>query len=331
MPSIKDVAKLAGVSTATVSRVLNGSDLVSEQSRIEVKAAIEKLNYVPNNLGLALRRSETRIIMLYSQLHIKYSEDFLNGLYNAAEKNGYFIMNYVSAGSRKLEQEFLARAENKLVDGVIFVACGFSVKELLDMNSRFPLVVASSFMSDGIPSVSIDSEKAGYDATMHLLNSGRKRIAMLCMDNDEKMQYLDDRVRLKGYMRALAEHKIEFDPGLVYFSAFNYRSGYKITEEIIDSGKEIDGIICTHDAVAIGCENAALDRGIRIPEDLAIITIDASDYCEIARPQITSVSQPWYDIGRESVLSIIRQKTLGKNYEAHPIFLDHRIIARQST
>lgn len=331
MASIKDVAKLAGVSTATVSRVINGGMNVTEGTIAQVKSAVEKLNYTPNNLGLALRKSETNIIMLYSKLHLVYSRDFLRGMYDAAEENGFYIMSSVTNGSEKMEQELLDRAEKKLVDGVIFVAGGFSTRELMEMNSRFPLVLASSYMSDAVPSVSIDPEKAGYDVTAFLLKHGRKKIAIIGMTADEKYQYLDDRLRFKGYRMALDEYKIEYDPGLVISGDFTYESGYSSVTDLIDSGIAFDGLITTHDGVALGCINAIRDKGLKVPDDIAVITIDASDMCEMSRPQITALAQPWYEIGRRSVLSIIEQKKLGKEYEPHAVFLDHKITERQST
>ena len=331
MAKIEDVAKLAGVSTTTVSRVLNRSGYVAESTRKAVDAAIEMLNYVPNNLGRALRRSETNCIILFSQLNVSYSSRFLDGINSVAEENGYSVMSCVTNGSKALERDLISRAENKLVDGIIFVANDFSTREFMEMNRKFPLVLSSSFRGEGIPCVSIDQEQAGYDTAVCLLRTGRRRIAMVGLDPSVHANYLDDQLRLRGYQRALDSYGIPYDPALVFSSSFNYDGGYAVADHILAADVKPDGLICTQDSMALGCLNAILDKGIRVPEDISVITIDCSDMCELSRPRITAIAQPWYEIGRASVQAILDQKAQGAAYLPRPVLLEHSLIRREST
>ena len=179
MITIQDAARLAEVSTATVSRVMNGSDKVSDKTKEKVQEAIKKLKYTPNNLGLYLRSSSTKSLLFLIQQEITLDYQFISGINNAAIELGYNVVIAMINGNAGMEAEFLRRVKNRLYDGVIFCMNPYSKKELHDIFESFPCVFAYVSAGDYIPSFSIDHEQAAYEATESLIRSGCRTIGIL--------------------------------------------------------------------------------------------------------------------------------------------------------
>ena len=336
MPTIQDVAYLAGVSSATVSRVINGSDKVSEKVKSKVQDAIEKLNYTPNSLGLYLRSSSTKSLLFLIQEEIILDYKFITGINSAAFEHGYNVVMAMMNGSPELEADFLRRVKNRLYDGVIFCMNPYNSKELHDMFEDFPCVFASTTAGDFIPSFSIDHEQAAYEATNSLIRSGCREISLFAIEeytnrHGKTKKNTDDLLHIKGYRRALEANGIAFREELIIQSSFSYEGSRQSLIKLLSEEHPADAVLCTHEQQAFACISAAKELGISVPQELSVLCFNVSNICEIYNPRISTVSQPWYDIGYEAVSALINNISNPGAGIYGPCLLPHSIIQRDTT
>ena len=182
MVTIKDVAKEAGVSVATVSRVLNGTDRVRSETVESVQRAIEKLNYHPNFLGRTLRRLETmKILVVLPTISNQFYSRVIRGIQTVAMQNGYHVMLVTTENDTEAETEYIEMVRRRLLDGIIFLFSSLTGQQIKRLSEECPVVVASETIPglSGVSSVTIDNRKAGYDAANFLIQNGCKRIAYI--------------------------------------------------------------------------------------------------------------------------------------------------------
>lgn len=331
MVSLKDVAKKVGVSVSTVSRAMNDSPLISFETRVKVKEAIQELNYQPNLSARNLRCSDTKIIMcmlvsLSNFFMTEFSDCFL-GMRNSAVKHGYKVILCPVELNKNIEEEYLSLVKNRLVDGVIFVNSMLDNDELREIGQRYPSVQCSEYKEEtGIPSVSIDNIVAAKEAVEYLIGLGHTRIGMISsVYGISSIQH-----RESGYREALEQAGIEFDPELLKKGINDYDSGIEVTKQFLSLKKKPTAIFCISDAIARGCVEEIIRSGLRVPEDVAVIGFDNSIMSKLYWPKITTISQPVYELGSKSVellISLLKGEKLKRN----KIILKHELIVREST
>ena len=326
MASIKDVAKMSGVSVATVSRVINQSGVVTEETKKCVFDAIERLGYKPNLFGKSLRGRETKIIMvMLSSLANTFCASVIRSIDKIAGSKGYYTMVCTTDGDAEKESYYINFATNGLFDGIIVLNSTLDQQQMAKLSKTMAVVQCNEFTdTQNTPYVSIDNEKAAYDAVKMLIDNGRKRIVFNTVDNN----LVSTSERFKGYKRALSESKIAFDKSLVVCGNYGYRNAVRVFEDFIAQGNSFDAVFSISDRMASGAMHAVISNGLKVPYDVEIIGFDNTDISYTSTPELTTVSQPHFMLGKCAfeLLEKVMHKEKTEN-----IILEHKIVVRNST
>ncbi|MBF0780037.1 MULTISPECIES: catabolite control protein A [unclassified Granulicatella] len=326
--TIYDVAREADVSMATVSRVVNGNPNVKATTRKKVLDVIDRLDYRPNAVARGLASKKTTTIgVIIPDITNLYFSSLARGIDDIATMYKYNIILANSDQSIEKERQVLNALLAKQVDGIIYM--GYSLSEELKsdmLRAKTPIVLAGALDSDlQLGSVNIDTQEAIKQAIEKLIMNGNRRVAFVGGALSDPINGI---YRLKGYKQALQEQHIEFDETLVIESDYTYKSGEKIVSHLQASGAT--AVFVGDDEMAVGILNVALDRGIKVPEELEIITSNNSKLTRFVRPQLSSVAPPLYDIGAVSMrlLTKIMNK---EDVSEKAILLPYKILYRETT
>ncbi|MGL5616622.1 MAG: LacI family DNA-binding transcriptional regulator [Sarcina sp.] len=325
--SIKDVAKEAGVSIATVSRVLNDIDVVNEETKKKVLEAIDKLGYRPNIVARSLKTQRTRTIgVVVPDISSQLYPEIVRGAEDVANIYKYNVMLCNSDFDLEKEKEYLRVLKEKMVDGVIYMSSSLEEDTLnlineLDIKT---ILVETSDKEGALPSVTIDNVQASFDATKYLIDKGRKNIAFIGIEKGEKNAW---GMRCEGYEKALKENGLEYKESLCYFNNLKPKSGYEGVKEIIARGEKVDAVVCASDEIAMGAINALRESGLDIPKDVSVIGFNNIDLSKNFYPRITTIGQPMYDMGSVAMrmlIKLLNNQELEKGYFELPYTLIER-------
>jgi LacI family transcriptional regulator len=328
--TIYDVAREAGVSMATVSRVVNGNPNVKPQTRKKVLNAIERLGYRPNAVarGLASKKTTTVGVIIPDISSLFFSE-LARGIEDIATMYKYNII--LCNSDQRLEKELqqINTLLEKQVDGMLFMGAEIKEEHLQVLTSAsVPTVLAATRDVDNkLPSVSIDHFQAGYDATKALIDRGNRRIAMITGPLSDPLAGL---MRYEGYKQALADAGIALEEDLVGTGNLFYESGLAATKKFLELKEPPTAIFAASDEMAIGAIHAVLDSGLSVPNDIEVIGHDNIRLADMVRPRLTSVVQPMYDIGAVA-MRLLTKYMNNEHVEQHVVLLPHRIEYRGST
>lgn len=327
--SIKDVAKEAGVSIATVSRVLNDIDVVNEETKKKVQEAIKKLGYRPNIVARSLKTQRTRTIgIIVPDISSQIYPEIVRGAEDVANIYKYNVMLCNSDCDGEKEKEYLKVLSEKMVDGVLYMS-SFLDDETLDLINELnikTILVETTNKDNALPSVTIDNVAGAYEATKHLLEKGRKNIAFIGISQSDKNAW---GMRYEGYEKALNEAGISVNPELCYFNNLKIKSGKVGVEQILSSGINVDGIVCASDEIAMGAINTLRANGKDVPTDVSVIGFNGIEMARNFYPSITTIEQPMYDMGSVAMRMLI--KLLNNQEIENPHFeLDYKFIDGES-
>ena len=325
--TIYDVAREAGVSMATVSRVVNGNKNVKENTRKKVLEVIERLDYRPNAVarGLASKRTTT-VGVVIPDITNTYFAALAKGIDDIAEMYKYNIVLANSDEDDEKEVAVVNTLFSKQVDGIIFMGYHLTEKIRSEFSrSRTPVVLAGTVdVEHQLPSVNIDYNNATADAVRHLLKRNKK----IAFVSGPLVDDINGKIRLVGYKEALKEAGVNYSEGLVFESKYRYDDGYALAERLVSS--KATAAIVTGDELAAGLLNGLADHGVSVPEDFEIITSDDSQIARYTRPNLTTIAQPLYDLGAISMrmLTKIMHK---EELEEREVLLPHGLTERKST
>lgn len=329
MATIEEVAKLAGVSVATVSRVLNNSETVRPRTAEKVLHAIRELDYTPNQSARNLRRSESHVILtLAPNFSNPYYSRILTGIGDLAHNSGYSVLICNTNGEADNERQFLHMLDTHRADGAIFLACHGRDEWLREYAERYPLVQCCEYVPElANPSVSIDNYAAAVETVRYLISLGHRRIAMLSADNE----FISTCLRRKGYADALEKAGIDYDPRLVFMADadYSYASGLCAAGKMLSLEERPTAVFCVSDILALSVISRAGEMGLRVPDDLSVTGIDDVDYTTMFHPHLTTVAQPCYEMGQES-LRILLNMLNGDTKPPVRTFLPYRLMQRES-
>ncbi len=328
MSTINDVAARAGVSAATVSRVVNSNSNVSPETFKRVTEAINALNYRPNLLGRNLRKTKSeRILVLLPNISNPFYSEIVKGIEDVANQNGYYIMLCNTDSDIAREKQYIKMLKSQLADGAILMASEMNCEELTELSQQTPVVQCCEY-KEGIPMshVSIDNELAAYKAVKHLTSLGHKKIAFIGAKN----QFLSSSLREKGYLRALDEAGIDYNPTYCDYGDYSYKSAFRIMKQLMSLDQIPTAVFCISDLMAIGAIRSAMEEKLRIPKDLAVCGFDNIYFSRMFKPSITTISQPMYDLGCVAMEVLVNMIEGGKAEAMHH-FLEHELIIREST
>ncbi|MBE7005492.1 MAG: LacI family transcriptional regulator [Ruminococcaceae bacterium] len=307
MLTIKDIARLSGVSVSTVSRVLNDRPDVSEESRGRVRAVIEAENYIPNNTARDLVRINSESIGLVVRgVQNPFFTDIIHAIESALDAAGYtMVMRQIGSTDDEVEAGAVMQREKRL-RGLIFLGgrSDYTPEELARVT--VPLVFCSytnscgTLDADSYSSVSICDEDAAYAAVNILIESGHRRIAALIADTDDSSI---SQLRYQGYARALAEHGIELTPELVFSTgnSFMIEDAYHTMKAALEKTDDFTAVFAIADDMAIGAMRALHEHGLSIPEDVSVVAIDGITVSEYIQPMLSTLCQPKAELGAKSV------------------------------
>ncbi|MCE5011870.1 catabolite control protein A [Staphylococcus warneri] len=325
--TIYDVAREARVSMATVSRVVNGNQNVKPETRNKVNEVIKKLNYRPNAVarGLASKRTTTVGVIIPDISNVYYSQ-LARGLEDIATMYKYHSIISNSDNDSEKEKEIFNNLLSKQVDGIIFLGGTISeeIKELINQSSVPVVVSGTNGKDDHVASVNIDFEKAAEEVTQQLIKQGAKSFALVGGDYSKKAK--ED--VLSGLNKVLSENQLKLDESLHLSGAESYKEGMKVFDKIKDNLP--DAVLSISDEQAIGILHGALDAGIKVPEELQIVSFNNTRLVEMVRPQLSSVIQPLYDIGAVG-MRLLTKYMNEEEIDEPNVILPHRIEYRGTT
>lgn len=331
--TLRDVARHADVSVRTVSNVVSGYPHVSAEMRRRVNQAIAELDYRPNPVARTLRTGRTGVLALVvPEIDLPYFSQLAREVIDAAARRGYRVMIDQTGNDHDRERRLLTGSERTMLfDGVLFSPL-VTHAELREMRAApsMPLVLLGEYEFDGsYDHVSIDNEAAAYDATAHLIASGRRRIAAIGAQPSET--YQTPRQRTSGYRRALEEAGLTADPAHVV-AAPQYRraTGYDATRRLLELPDPPDAILCFSDLLAMGAMRAVFDAGLTVPDDVAVMGIDDIEEGRYAHPSLSTVSLDTPFIAEQAV-SRIAARIDEPGAEPVEVIAPHTVLAREST
>lgn len=295
--TIRDVARLAGVSPATVSKVLNEGRYVSDTARQRVVDAVAKLGYRPNAVARSLKAKRTLTIgLITDDFEGVFTASMMRGVEEAANQHGFSVILCNSYGKPERERADLAVLLDKQVDGIILMS-GYRVRErgapALPLR-HVPVVYLYQYNHDlPAPSIVPDDYGGGRLATQHLIEIGRQRIAII----NGPPHYEATHLRMAGYRDALQEAGIRFDPNLVRVGNWHESSGYSLAHELMALPSPPDAIFCCSDSLAAGALDAFLELGTGVPEDISVVGFDNRHFSAHQRPPLTTVALPLQKMG----------------------------------
>lgn len=331
--SIKEVAKIAGVSIATVSRCVNNPEKVTEKTRLKVQKAILQTGYSPNTLAQSFRRGRTNLVMVVlPSIGDPFFTDVMRGIRTAAKAKGYSVVIEETQFNTMTADEIGAMLVSKQTDGIILLASMSPFgTEILSAKShrRLPIVIGCETVSPELsefPSVHIDNVAAAKEATNYLVSQGHRRIAMIY--GQESSLLTKDREY--GYRAAMHQTKLPIEDGWVVEGELSLDGAIRATRKLLNHRHRPTAIFCANDEMAIGSLHAVKSAGLRVPGDISVIGFDDIRYAEVTDPPLTTIGQPAEEIGERVMYRLCREIEEGPSGKKQPELVPHELIVRQS-
>ncbi|PTP85708.1 DNA-binding transcriptional regulator CytR [Vibrio splendidus] len=329
MATMKDVAQLAGVSTATVSRALMNPEKVSVSTRKRVETAVLEAGYSPNTLARNLRRNESKtIITIVPDICDPYFAEIIRGIEDAAVENDYLVLLGDSGQQKKRESSFVNLVFTKQADGMLLLGTDhpFDVSKPEQKNLP-PMVMACEFAPElELPTVHIDNLTSAFEAVNYLAQLGHKRIAQISGPTTATLC----KFRQQGYQQALRRAGVSMNPAYSTVGDFTFEAGAQAVRQLLALPEQPTAIFCHNDAMAIGAIQEAKKLGLRVPQDLSIVGFDDIQFAQYCDPPLTTISQPRYEIGRQAMLMML-DVLKGNDVQAGSRLLEAKLVVRGST
>jgi LacI family transcriptional regulator len=319
-----DVSREAGVSSATVSRVLTGSAEVEPATRMAVLAAVEKLGYRPNLVARGLRRQASQVIaLIITDIENPFYTAVCRGVEDSARLAGYSVILCNADRDIEKEREYLRVVEDQNASGVIISPANARRTDISNLLARkLPVIAVDMALDSATGSVLVDNKDAGALATDHLIGKGCRRIA--CVTGPAQNATAAD--RLEGYFRAIAKAGLTKERDLVAYANYMEDGGYEATKRLLELKKRPDGLFVTNNRMAVGSLRALQEAGVAIPDDMNVIGFDELPWALELHPYLSLVRQPAYRIGQEAARLLIG--CIRKENTAQHIVLDAELVTR---
>lgn len=330
MATIKDVARRAGVSTMTVSRVINSSGYISQGTRERVERAIAELDYLPNALARSLRHRQTKTIALVlADISNPFFIAVARGAEEVASALGFSVLFCNTGESPAAESDYLAVLLQKQVDGVLLVPTSGDDKGVARLQERGVPTVLIDRRVGGAPAdlVRGDSERGAYQLVRHLVGLGHTRIALITGHLD--VSTAADRAA--GYRRALADAGLPADPRLLLADDFSLAAGERSTRQLLALHPRPTAIFGGNNLIAFGAFRALREAGLRVPADVSLVTFDDLPEAWLMSPFLTTVNQPAYAIGRCAAELLLERLDGRGGPAAREIILPTELVVRRSS
>jgi DNA-binding LacI/PurR family transcriptional regulator len=331
MPTILNVAKLAGVSKTTVSRYLNDKGPVNAETADKIRAAIAELKYSPNYFAQGMRTSKTRTIgIIIPDYSNPFYPELLRGIEDYARSCGYMTQLANTHADPVTEHERLVEMVKRQIDGIVL--CSYNrVKHDLDylteVAGRIPVILMDPLVkSEPLSYIVTDGRKATMEAVSYLVSIGRQRIGYI--KGPSKHYVTND--RFEGYRKGLEANGLPFDKALVHEADFTLKAGFLAAEWFIGNGLPVDALMAATDLMAIGAIKALNNHDIAIPERIAVVGFDNISLCRIVEPSLTTIAQPINELGTNAARIIIEALESG-DLKKTQLVMPGSLVIRKST
>lgn len=329
MATIKDVARLAGVSTTTVSHVINKTRFVAEATQIKVNEAVSQLKYSPSAVARSLKCNSTRTIgMLVTQSTNPFFSEVIDGVESYCYRQGYTLVLCNTGGIYEKQRDYIRMLAEKRVDGIL-VMCSDLTEELLgmlDSYSEIPKVIMDWGPESSQADKIIDnSEEGGYLATKYLIQHGHTAIG--CLSGHFNKAACKERIT--GFRRAMSEANLEVNEDWILEGNFECDTAVIAADTILAMDNKPSAIFCFNDTMALGLMSRLQQRGINIPEDMSIIGYDNIEISEYFSPPLTTIHQPKRRVGKNA-FEILLQRIKNKEHERRVFEMHPEIVERSS-
>lgn len=336
--TIKDIAKEAGVSIATVSFIVNGKDQhISEATRQRVKDVMKKYNYIPNAMAGSLVTRRTGIIgLILPDITNPFFPGIARGAEDRANEEGYSIIFCNTDDKIEVEEKYIESLTSKMVDGIIIAHSSSSdkMREILERTQIPVILIDRDFDSKNILGKVLVNNRAGaFNAVCHMVGKGYKKIAYLSGSLKTKTAM----ERLEGYKDALKEKGMPLEKHLIKYGEYRAEWGSKGVTELLEEKSDFDAIFCGNDLIAIGAMKELLKNGYKVPEDIGVMGFDDIYMSQMVEPELTTVKQPNYEMGYQAVELLIKylkdkksKKGISGETVTSMVMLDTEITERKS-
>lgn len=328
--TIKDVAQEAGVSITTVSHVINETRNINPETKERVLEALEKLGYQPNIIARSLRSGKTKTIgLIVPDIANLFFGEIARKIEDYGYQHGYSVILGNSDNDPVKQTNYINTLITKQVDGVIFISAGGEVQALRPFfDNKIPVVVADRDVPLELADVVLlDNEKAGYEATCHLLELGHVCIA--CISGPHNIS--PSMQRVNGYKHALQEYGIPFQPDLIEAGDFQFKSGELAMQKLLAHPCQPTAVFALNDLMAIGAITAAHKAGLSVPNDFSIVGFDNIELSSAVTPALTTVAQPIDEIAQKATNLLIERMQCKRTEENVRVILAAELIIRDST
>ncbi len=326
MVTIKDIAEKANVSIASVSRYFNNKELLHPETCARIEKVVMEYGYVPNSIGRSLRMARSgKILVLLPSISNPMYQKMISSINSECQQRGYTVLTCTTNNNKYNELHLLSMLETHYVDGAIFFSTTQSREEFEKLSRRFPLVQCCEYIDADVSGVTIDNEKAAFDAVNYLVSRGHRKIAMASGMEVYGTTYS----RELGYRRALEENGIRFNKNYIIRGEYGFSSGAEAAAKFLKMKDIPDGLLTVSDAVAIGAMREFVRNKMVIGKDISIIGFDNTRIADMYIPSLSSVSQPREEMGKKAVeLLFERMKSL--KAKTRLIMLEHKLVIRDS-
>ncbi len=331
--TLKDIAREAGVSIATVSKVLRDEPetFIGARTRDKVVTVARQLGYRQNLHARTLRLGKSELIGLMAyDVTTRVALLRLQAADRAIRERGYRTAVWIAAARQDAELRALEECQSSMADGLLLIqpSAELTVEALKPLlESGIPVVTMAQVPGVDLDCVTVDRKVGGYLAIDHLIRLGHRRIAYIHGDQ----RYETDRSRTEGYVQAFTEHGLEVDRTLFVEAGAGYRNGYRAAQELLSRGGDQTAVFCNNDENAIGAMRAFREAGLRIPEDLAVVGFDNLEASEFAPVPLTTISQPIEEQSHLAVERLFQRLEPGFDApEPHFVSLPPQLVIRES-
>lgn len=326
---MKDVAVLAGVSTSTVSRVINNSMPVDEETRLKVEQAIRTVNFKPSLMARGLRMKSANLIgIVVPELQHETFTSFIKFTEQSVEAQGFNLVIGSTSSNVETEERFIVNLIRRNIDGIIFsrVSDNSQALKLID-RSNIPIVIIDrSLEREDIPSVVMNNYGAGVMAAEHLLSLGHRRFACITGPMDISI----NRDRIRGFRETIIQNGGVLDDKCVFEGNFKFESGGRGVDYLVDTRADFTAIWVQNDYMAIGAINRFVARGISVPGDVSVIGLDNIEHSWMIQPALTTIAQPFQAMCANAVDIIVKMSRKEKISDTR-IVLDPELVVRGTT
>ncbi|MDR3594127.1 LacI family DNA-binding transcriptional regulator [Clostridium sp.] len=325
--TIKDIAKLANVSHTTVSRALNNSPYINEETKVKIKALAKELNYVPNYSAKSLVLLKSYVIgVFFSSISEGTSDTFFHEIVKGINKVIDKEYNLVIRGIDDYQNSH--PIDNKNFDGIIVVSQSKNDDKFIEtiIEKNIPIVVINrNIEKEGLVNIMSDDTKGVYDAVTYLIKNNHQKIAFI----EGNKEFESSAYRKKGYLKALEENDIPINENYIISGRYDLLSGYKSMKKVLELDDIPTAVFCSNDDIGVGAMKAIFDKGLSVPGDISVIGFDDSNFCNYVTPPLTSVrkdSLTMSEYGGKNLLNIIKNQEVDKE----KIYIKSNLVVRKS-